>query len=181
MEEPGRLQSMRSLRVGHDWATSLSFFTFMHWRRKWQPLQCSCLENPRDSGAWWAAIYGVAQSWTRLKQLNSSSPGHWYKSEWHESENQWSSDLRTSLQFLFPLDCWCSESSSCRQFQNLIICAWLLLFVSTVRNFSNINAIYSIKLNNCFLSLELYSCPQEAYCLWASSEFLLGAYKVCAD
>ena len=37
MEEPGRLQSMRSLRVEHDWATSLSLFTFMHWRRKWQP------------------------------------------------------------------------------------------------------------------------------------------------
>ena len=37
MEEPGRLQFMGSLRVGHDWTTSLSFFTFMHWRRKWQP------------------------------------------------------------------------------------------------------------------------------------------------
>ena len=37
------------------------------------PLQCSCLENPRDGEAWWAAIYGVAQSWTRLKQLSSSS------------------------------------------------------------------------------------------------------------
>ena len=37
IEEPGRLQSMGSLRVGHDWATSLSLFTFMHWRRKWQP------------------------------------------------------------------------------------------------------------------------------------------------
>ena len=37
MEEPGRLQSMGSLRVGHDSATSLSLFTFMHWRRKWQP------------------------------------------------------------------------------------------------------------------------------------------------
>ena len=36
-EEPGRLQSMGSLRVGHDWATSLSLLTFMHWRRKWQP------------------------------------------------------------------------------------------------------------------------------------------------
>ena len=36
-EEPGGLQSTRSLRVGHDWATSLSLFTFMHWRRKWQP------------------------------------------------------------------------------------------------------------------------------------------------
>ena len=34
------------------------------------PLQCSCLENPRDRGAWWAAVHGVAQSWTRLKQLS---------------------------------------------------------------------------------------------------------------
>ena len=121
MEEPGRLQSMGSLRVGHDWATSLSLFPFMHWRRKWQPtpvflpgesqgwgslvgcrlcghtesdttewlhfhfslscigkgngnpLQCSCLENPRDGGAWWATVYGVAQSRTRLKRLSSSS------------------------------------------------------------------------------------------------------------
>ena len=37
------------------------------------PLQCSYLENPRDWGAWWASVYGVAQSWTRLKQLSSSS------------------------------------------------------------------------------------------------------------
>ena len=36
------------------------------------PLQCSCLENPRDGGAWWAAVYGVAQSRTRLKRLGSS-------------------------------------------------------------------------------------------------------------
>ena len=42
------------------------------------PLQCSCLENPRDRGAWWAAIYGVAQSRTRLKRLSSSSiPDLW--------------------------------------------------------------------------------------------------------
>ena len=37
------------------------------------PLQYSCLENPRDGGAWWTAVYGVAQSWTRLKRLSSSS------------------------------------------------------------------------------------------------------------
>ena len=37
------------------------------------PLQCSCLENSRDGGAWWAAVYGVAQSRTRMKQLSSSS------------------------------------------------------------------------------------------------------------
>ena len=46
----------------------------MHWRRKWQPTPVgSCLENPRDGRAWWAAIYGVAQSRTRLKWLSSSS------------------------------------------------------------------------------------------------------------
>ena len=53
---------------GHDSATSPSLFTFLHWRRKWHPLQCSCLENPTDGGAWWAAVYGVAQSRTRLKR-----------------------------------------------------------------------------------------------------------------
>ena len=37
------------------------------------PLQCSCLQNPRDGGAWWAAVYGVAQSQTQLKRLSSSS------------------------------------------------------------------------------------------------------------
>ena len=37
------------------------------------PLQCSCLENLRNGGAWWTAVYGVAQSWTRLKQLSNSS------------------------------------------------------------------------------------------------------------
>ena len=37
------------------------------------PLQCSCLENPKDGGAWWAAVYGVAQSWIRLKRLSSNS------------------------------------------------------------------------------------------------------------
>ena len=43
------------------------------------PLQCSCLENPRDGGAWWAAVYGVAQSWTRLKRLSSSSSSNSFK------------------------------------------------------------------------------------------------------
>ena len=40
---------------------------------KGNPLQCSCLENPREGGAWWAAVYGVAQGRTRLKRLSSSS------------------------------------------------------------------------------------------------------------
>ena len=69
-EGPGGLQSMGSLGAGHDWATSLSLFTSMHWEGNGNPLQCSCLENPRDGGAWWAAVYGVAQSRIRLKRLS---------------------------------------------------------------------------------------------------------------
>ena len=49
MEEPGRLQSMWSLRVRHDWATSLSLSTFMHWRRKWQPIPVFL---PGESHGW---------------------------------------------------------------------------------------------------------------------------------
>ena len=72
-EEPGSLQSMGSRRVGHDWATSLSLFTFMHWRRKWQPTPVFLPGESQGRGAWWAAVYGVAQSQTRLKRLSSSS------------------------------------------------------------------------------------------------------------
>ena len=70
MEEPGRLQSMRLLTVwAHDWATSLSLFTFMHWRRKWQPTPVFL--PWRIPGM--AAVDGVAQSRTWLKWLSSSS------------------------------------------------------------------------------------------------------------
>ena len=72
-EEPGRLQSMGSLGVGHDWATSLSLFTLMHWRRKWQPTPVFLPGESHGQGAWWAAVYRVAQSRTRLKWLSSSS------------------------------------------------------------------------------------------------------------
>ena len=74
MEEPGRLQSMGSLRVRHDLASSLSLFSLSCiGEGNGNPLQCSCLENPRDGGAWWAAVSGVAQSRTQLKRLSSSS------------------------------------------------------------------------------------------------------------
>ena len=72
-EKPGRLQPMGSLGVGHDWATSLSLFTFMHWRRKWQPTPVFLPGESQGRGAWWASIYGVAQSQTWLKRLSSSS------------------------------------------------------------------------------------------------------------
>ena len=73
MEEPVRLQSMGSLGVRHNWATSLSLFTFMRWRRKWQPTPV-CL--PGESQGWGSLVgchLWVAQSRTRLKRLSSSS------------------------------------------------------------------------------------------------------------
>ena len=73
MEETGRLRSMGSLRVRHDWATSLWLFTFTHWRRQWQPTPVLLPGESQGRGAWWAAVCGVAQSQTRLKWLSSSS------------------------------------------------------------------------------------------------------------
>ena len=67
VEEPGGLKSVGSLRVGHDRVPLLSLFTSCIGEGNGNPLQCSFLENPRDGGAWWAAVYGVTQSWTRLK------------------------------------------------------------------------------------------------------------------
>ena len=77
MEEPGGLHSMGSLRVGRDWASSLHFSLSRIGQGNGNPLQCSCLENPRDGGVWRAAVCGVSQSRTRLKRLSSSSSrGH---------------------------------------------------------------------------------------------------------
>ena len=75
-EEPGRLQSMGSQRVGH--LLNFHFSLSCIGEGNGSPLQCCCLENPRDGGAWWAAVYGVAQSRTRLKRISSSSSGSMY-------------------------------------------------------------------------------------------------------
>ena len=76
MEEPGRLQSMGSLRVGHDWATSLSLFTFMHWRRKWQPTPVFLPRESQGRGILvgcrlWMGSHRVGHDWSdsAAKQL----------------------------------------------------------------------------------------------------------------
>ena len=73
MEEPCGLQSWD--HEDSDTTEQLHFHFSLSFigEGNGNPLQCSCLENPRDGGAWWAAIYGVAQSRTRLKRLSSSS------------------------------------------------------------------------------------------------------------
>ena len=79
---PGKSHGRRSLVGCSPWgrdesdSTERLHFHFLHsciGEGNVNPLHCSCLENPRDGGAWWAAVYGVAQSRTRLKRLSSSS------------------------------------------------------------------------------------------------------------
>ena len=66
---------------------SLSIFTLMHWRRKWQPTPVFLPGNPRDGGAWWAAVYGVTQSRTRLKRLSHEHTVAF--AEWTASDQVW--------------------------------------------------------------------------------------------
>ena len=70
MEEPGRLQSMGLLESGTTERLHFHSSLSCTGEGNGNPLQCSCLENSRDRGAWWAAVYGVAQSRTRLKRLS---------------------------------------------------------------------------------------------------------------
>ena len=79
---PGKSHGQRSLVGCHVWGHEESDTTeWLHFHfslscvgeGNGNLLQCSCLENPRDGGAWWAAVYGVSQSWTRLIRLSSSS------------------------------------------------------------------------------------------------------------
>ena len=73
MEGPGGLQFMGSLESDTTERLHLHFSLSCIGEGNGNPLQCSCLENPRDGEAWWAAVHGVAQSRTRLKRLRSSS------------------------------------------------------------------------------------------------------------
>jgi len=73
MEKPGRLQTMGSLESDPTERLHFHFSLSCFGEGNGNPLQCSCLENPRDREAGWAAVYGVAQSRTQLKRLSSSS------------------------------------------------------------------------------------------------------------
>ena len=66
--------SLKNKELRYDWqCEKLNILKDEFGDKYTNPLQCSCLENPRDGGAWWAAVYGVSQSQTRLKRLSSSS------------------------------------------------------------------------------------------------------------
>ena len=77
MEEAGGLQSMGLLESDTTERLHFHFSLSCIGEGNGNPLHCSCLENPRDQGAWWATVYGVAQSWTLPKRLSSSSSSSW--------------------------------------------------------------------------------------------------------
>ena len=93
---PGKSHGQRSLVGCSPWgAKELDMTEQLHFHfslsyigeGNGNPLPCSCLENPRDGRAWWAAVYGVAQSRTRLKRLSSSSSSSFYlKASWEEQK-----------------------------------------------------------------------------------------------
>ena len=72
-EEPGRLHPWGREKSDTTERLDFHFSLSCIGEGNGNPLQCSCLENPRDGGAWLAAVYGVARSWTRLMRLSSSS------------------------------------------------------------------------------------------------------------
>ena len=87
-EEPGGLQSMGSLESDTTERLHFHFSLSCIGEGNGNPLQCSCLENPRDRAAWWAAVYGVAQSRTQLKRLSSSSSSKWRWGGFGKTEGQ---------------------------------------------------------------------------------------------
>ena len=82
IEEPGRLQSMESPESDTTERLHFHFSLARIGEGNGNPLQCSCLENPRDGEAWWAAVYGVAQSRTWLKWLSSNSSSILFCTAW---------------------------------------------------------------------------------------------------
>ena len=73
-DEPGGLQSMGLLRVGHDWATSLSLFTFMHWRRKWQPTPVFLPGVGEPGGLLSMGLHRVGHDWSDLAAAAAAVP-----------------------------------------------------------------------------------------------------------
>ena len=87
MEEPGGLQSMGSLRVRHDWVTSLSLFTFMHWRKKWQPTPVFLPgESQRRGSLMGCHLWGCTESDMTKATCSSSSRSRRELMSWMKSK-----------------------------------------------------------------------------------------------
>ena len=127
-EEPGRLQSMGLLRVRHDWATSLSLFTFMHWRRKWQPTP--------------VFLPGECQGWRSLVgcRLWGRTNGH----KWSDLAAAAAANLIKALKLVSWI-CWVRWDShmnndcciECRFFCPFVVISWTTKGTATLRTLRN--------------------------------------------
>ena len=135
-EEPGSLQSIGSLRVGHDWANSLSLFTFMHWRRKWQP---TAVFLPGESQGWQSLVgcrlWDRTESDTTEATQQQQQYASWHISPWVYPV--WNSFFLLDLinYFLFHV----GEIFNYNLFKNFLI-PFLPSFSLTSRNNANVAA-----------------------------------------
>ena len=136
MEEPGGLQSMGSLRVGHDWATSLSLFTFMHWRRKWQPTPVFLPGESQGRGSLVGChLWGctrVGHDWSDLAAAAAAAAvAHWVTWNRIKLHLKWCApsdiDIRHFDIFLRKLDS-CTDVSIVTNYMNII---WKACFLET--------------------------------------------------
>ena len=112
-EEPARLQSMGSLRVGHDWTTSLSLFTFMHWRRKWQPtpvfLPGESQGLVKPGGQLSMGSHRVGHDWSNLAAAAAADDGKlgdeqsWIVSEVKLLNRVWYFEIPWTIAYQAPL------------------------------------------------------------------------------
>ena len=102
-EEPGGLQSMGSLRVGHDWATSLSLLTFMHWRRKWQPTPVFLPGESQGRGSlvgyhlWGRTESDMTEATQQEESYSFSAPLKWSLGTGSSPTHSWSSSYQFSI------------------------------------------------------------------------------------
>ena len=138
-EEPGGLQSMGSEELDTTEWLHFHFSLSRIGEGNGNPLQCSCLENLRDGGAWWAAVYGVTQSWTRLKRLSSSSSSSVVAAVQSLSHIRliaapWTSACQASLSIVSRRLLKLMFTESMMLSNHLILCRPLLLLLSVFPN-----------------------------------------------
>ena len=116
MEEPGRLQSMGSPRVRHDWATSLSLFTFMHWRRKWQPTPVFLPgESQGRQSLVGCRLWGshrVGHNWSDLAAAAANLPYEKCQSFWLSTSDMRPNNLHFWQFLKWSWNCWSSTHFS---------------------------------------------------------------------
>ena len=141
-EEPGRLQSLGSLESDTTERLHFPFSLSCTGEGNGNPLQCSCLENPREGEAWWAAVYGVTQSRTRLKRLSSSSSNC---QRWHPKKSNQTLEACCNTLLLSPQSCrtlwdpmnYKSPGSSVHGISQARILEWTAICSSFIGNFKN--------------------------------------------